>query len=160
MPEAFDSMVGECEAIRAVFAAIERVAPSPLTVLVLGETGTGKELVARSLHRRSGRRAGPFVAINCAALPPSLIESELFGFERGSFTGAVAARAGHVEQADGGTLFLDEIAEMPLGAQAKLLRVVQEKRVQRIGAARDRAVDVRIVAATHQDLAALVESRA
>src|SRR5262245_22427199 len=160
MHEPFDSMIGESDSMRALFATIERVAPTDLTVLVLGETGTGKELVARSLHRRSGRGEGPFVALNCAALPATLVESELFGFERGSFTGAVAARAGHVEQAHHGTLFLDEIAEMPLGAQAKLLRVVQEKRVQRIGAARDRAVDVRIVAATHQDLAALVESRA
>jgi len=158
MPESFDSMIGECAEMRAVFAAIARVAPTDLTVLILGETGTGKELVARSLHRRSARRDGPFVALNCAALPATLIESELFGFEKGSFTGAVSARAGHVEMAHGGTLFLDEIAEMPLGAQSKLLRVVQEKRVQRIGATRDRKVDLRIVAATHQDLASLVEA--
>jgi transcriptional regulator with PAS, ATPase and Fis domain len=158
MSDTFDSMIGECPAMRAVFATIERVAATDLTVLVLGETGTGKELVARSLHQRSTRRLGPFVALNCAALPATLIESELFGFEKGSFTGAVSARPGHVEMAHGGTLFLDEIAEMPLGAQAKLLRVVQEKRVQRIGATHDRKVDLRIVAATHQDLALLVDA--
>ena len=158
MPDPFDSMIGDCDAMRSVFATIERVAASNLTVLVLGETGTGKELVARSLHRRSPRRSGPFVALNCAALPATLVESELFGFEKGSFTGATFAKPGHVELAHGGTLFLDEIAEMPLGAQAKLLRVVQDKCVQRLGATRDRKVDVRIVAATHQDLAALVEA--
>jgi len=160
MSEHFDSMIGDCAAMRAVFASIERIAPTDLKVLILGETGTGKELVARSLHRRSRRCHGPFVALNCAAIPATLIESELFGFEKGSFTGAVAARPGHVESADGGTLFLDEIAEMPLGAQSKLLRVVQELQVRRIGATRDRKVDVRVIAATHQDLDALVMARA
>jgi two-component system NtrC family response regulator len=159
MGRPFDGMIGDCAAMREVFAVIERLAPSDITVLVLGETGTGKELVARSLHARSRRRGGPFVAVNCAALPAPLVESELFGFEKGSFTGAVAASAGRIESADGGTLFLDEIAEMPLGAQAKLLRVAQQKVVQRLGAARERSVDVRIVAATHQDLAGLVEAR-
>ena len=146
--------------MRAVFASIEKLAPTDLTVLILGETGTGKELVARSLHHRSRRREGPFVALNCGALPLSLLESEIFGFEKGSFTGAVTSRVGHVEAAAGGTLFLDEIAELPLGAQAKLLRVLQDHRVQRVGATRDRHVDVRVLAATHQDLGALVEARA
>ena len=160
MSPAFDAMIGECAPMRALFATLEKLATSDLTVLVLGETGTGKELVARSLHRRSRRVAGPFVALNCAALPSTLLESELFGFEKGSFTGAVAAKPGHIESAHGGTLFLDEIAELPLGAQAKLLRVLQDRRVQRLGAVRDRLVDVRWIAATHQDLAALVEAKA
>jgi transcriptional regulator with GAF, ATPase, and Fis domain len=160
MGEPFDDMSGECAAMRQVFAAIVRLAPTDLTVLVLGETGTGKELVARSLHRRSRRQAGAFVPLNCAALPASLLESELFGFERGSFTGAVAAHPGHIERADGGTLFLDEIGELPLGAQAKLLRVLQDHRVQRLGATRDRRVDVRVVAATHQDLSSMVQAGA
>ena len=155
----FDHMVGQCEAMRTVFATIQKLAPTHLTVLLLGETGTGKELVARSLHKRSPRNGGPFVAINCAALPASLIESELFGFEKGSFTGAVAARIGHIERAHGGTLFLDEIADMPLGAQVKLLRVLQDRRVARLGSTRDRAIDVRVVAATHQDLVARVDGR-
>jgi transcriptional regulator with GAF, ATPase, and Fis domain len=158
--QAFDLMVGSCPAMRHVFSTIEKLAPTDMTVLVLGETGTGKELAARSLHRRSRRAAGPFVALNCSALPMSLLESEIFGFEKGAFTGAVAGRAGHVEQAEGGTLFLDEVAELPLGAQAKLLRVLQDHRVQRLGATHDRHVDVRVLAATHQDLAALVEARA
>ncbi len=155
----FDHMVGQCEAMRSVFSSIVKLAPTDLTVLIVGETGTGKELVARSLHARSPRRDGPFVAINCAALPATLVESELFGFEKGSFTGAVAAHIGHVERAHEGTLFLDEIADMPLGAQAKLLRVLQDRRVTRLGSTRDRAVDLRVLAATHQDLVARVEGR-
>jgi transcriptional regulator with PAS, ATPase and Fis domain len=158
MSDSFDAMIGDCAAMRAVFASIDKLAPTDLTVLVLGETGTGKELVARSLHRRSRRAGGPFVALNCAALPATLLESELFGFEKGSFTGAVAARPGHIESAHGGTLFLDEVAELPLGAQAKFLRVLQDHRVQRLGATRDRLVDIRVVAATHQDLAAMVDA--
>jgi len=158
MGEPFDGMIGDCPAMRGVFSAIERLAPSELTVLVLGATGTGKELVARSLHRRSARAPHPFVAVNCAALPLGLVESELFGFDKGAFTGAVTAHAGLVERADRGTLFLDEVAELPLEVQAKLLRVVQDRRVQRIGGSRDRQIDVRLVAATHQDLPALVEA--
>ena len=155
----FDSMLGDSAVMRAVFDTIERLAPTDLTVLILGETGTGKELVARSLHGRSARRDGPFVALNCAALPSTLLESELFGFEKGSFTGAHAAHAGHIERAHGGTLFLDEIAELPLVAQAKFLRVLQERRVQRLGSQRERSIDVRFLAATHQDLVGRVEAR-
>jgi transcriptional regulator with GAF, ATPase, and Fis domain len=153
-------MLGACQAMQDVFEKIDRIAPTQLTALILGETGTGKELAARALHRRSTRAAGPFVALNCGALPSSLLESELFGFEKGSFTGAVSSREGHIERAHGGTLFLDEIAELPPGAQSKLLRVLQDHRVQRLGAPRDRKVDIRVIAATHQDLPALVESRA
>ncbi len=160
MAEPFDGMLGDSAAMRAVFVAIDRVAPSNLTILVRGETGTGKELVARSLHRRSACAAGPFVAVNCAALPLNLVESELFGFEKGSFTGAVAAHSGWIERADGGSLFLDEIAELPLTVQSKLLRVVQDRRVQRLGGARDRAIEVRFIAATHQDLPGMVEGGA
>jgi transcriptional regulator with PAS, ATPase and Fis domain len=159
MSQPFDSMLGDCAPMRALFSSLEKLAASDLTVLVLGETGTGKELVARSLHRRSRRAAGPFVALNCAALPATLLESELFGFEKGTFTGAVAAKPGHIESAHGGTLFLDEIAELPISAQAKLLRVLQDRRVQRLGAVRDRQVDVRWIAATHQDLPSLVETK-
>jgi transcriptional regulator with PAS, ATPase and Fis domain len=154
----FDSMVGASAAMLRVFALIERLAPSDLTVLVLGETGTGKELVARSLHRRGRRAAGPFVALNCAAIPTTLIESELFGVERGAYTGAVTSHPGAVERAGGGTLFLDEIAELPLGVQSKLLRVVQERSVQRLGGTKSKSVDVRFVAATHQDVAHCVET--
>ena len=158
MAPSFDSMVGASAGMLQVFSHIEKLACSDLTVLVLGETGTGKELVARSLHARSRRRAGPFLALNCAAVPISLIESELFGSERGAYTGAVTAHAGYVERAHGGTLFLDEVAELPLGSQAKLLRVVQERRVQRLGGTRARAVDLRFIAATHQDLPGWVET--
>jgi transcriptional regulator with GAF, ATPase, and Fis domain len=160
MQGVFDHMVGQSAGIRAVFETIDKLAPTDLTVLILGETGTGKELVARSLHRRSSRRRAPFVPLNCAALPATLLESELFGFERGSFTGAVGAHVGHIERADKGTLFLDEIAEMPLGAQSKLLRVLQDHRVTRLGSSRDKKVDVRVLAATHQDLDALVTAGA
>jgi len=160
MGEPFDGMWGDCAAMRALFETLERVAPTDLTLLIHGETGTGKELVARSVHRRSRRAAGPFVAVNCAALPGTLVESELFGFEKGSFTGAVRAHAGLIEQAHGGTLFLDEIGELPLAVQAKLLRVLQDRQVQRLGAARSRTIDVRFVAATHQDLPGMVEGRA
>ncbi len=154
----FDSMVGASAGMLQVFSHIEKLAACDLTVLVLGETGTGKELVARSLHRRSRRHAGPFLALNCAAIPTGLLESELFGSERGAWTGSVAAHAGCVERAHGGTLFLDEVAELPLGAQAKLLRVVQERTVQRLGGGKERTVDVRFIAATHQDLPGWVAS--
>jgi DNA-binding NtrC family response regulator len=153
-------LIGDTPSMGRVKKLVEKIAPTDSSVLILGETGTGKELVARSLHGRSARRDGPFVALNCAALPSTLLESELFGFEKGSFTGAHAAHAGHIERAHHGTLFLDEIAEMQLAAQAKLLRVLQERRVQRLGSQRERTVDVRFLAATHQDLVGLVEAGA
>jgi two-component system response regulator AtoC len=151
-----DAIVGDSRAMREVRERILRAAPSDLTVLVLGESGTGKELVARAIHDRSRRRSGPFVPVNCAAIAESLIESELFGYEKGAFTGATCARAGLVEAASGGTLFLDEIGELPLPAQARFLRVLQEKEVRRIGATRALRVDVRVVTATHRDLPTMV----
>ena len=131
---------------------IELVAPTATPVLVTGETGTGKEVAARALHARSERAHRPFVAVNCAALPESLVESELFGYERGAFTGAAGARAGYFEEASGGTLFLDEVADLPLPLQPKLLRALQEQEVRRLGASRTVAVDVRVVAAANGDL--------
>ncbi len=145
-------MIGSCAAMQEVFNRIRKVAPLATTVLIRGESGTGKELVARALHDQSPRTSGPLISVNCAAIPESLIESELFGHEKGSFTGAQAQRKGLVEAADGGTLFLDEIGELPLEAQARLLRLLQEKEVRRIGATQTRRVDVRLVAATHRDL--------
>jgi DNA-binding NtrC family response regulator len=143
-------MVGESHAMQQVFALIQRVAPSAASVLISGESGTGKELAARAIHRLSPRASGPFVAINCAALPEHLIESELFGHERGAFTGALARRLGCFEQAHRGTLFLDEITEMPVGTQAKLLRVLQDGRIRRLGGMAETQVDVRILAATNR----------
>jgi len=151
-------MVGESEALQAVLQQIELVADTDATVLVTGESGTGKELVARAIHERSHRRKGPLVTMNCAAIPESLFESELFGHVRGAFTGAVSDRAGRFEAAQGGTLVLDEIGEVPLAMQPKLLRVLQEKELERVGETRARKVDVRIVAATNRDLAAEVEA--
>jgi transcriptional regulator with GAF, ATPase, and Fis domain len=135
---------------------IELVAKSDAPVLILGETGSGKEVVARAIHTRSRRGRGPFVRVNCGAIPPDLVDSELFGHERGSFTGAVAERKGWFERADGGTLFLDECGELPLAAQVRLLRVLQDGVLERVGGERSRHVDVRIVAATHRDLQAWV----
>jgi DNA-binding NtrC family response regulator len=149
-------MVGESRSLALVREVIERVAPTPATVLITGESGTGKELVARSLHARSPRRDAPFVKINCAAIPESLFESELFGYERGAFTGAGARKPGRFELADRGTLFLDEIGEMPLSTQPKLLRALQEGRFFRVGGTRVVSVDVRLVAATNRDLFAEV----
>jgi DNA-binding NtrC family response regulator len=137
-------------------AQIERVAASETRVCILGETGTGKELVARTIHQKSQRSAGPFITLNCAAVPAELIESELFGHEKGSFTGAAGRHLGKFEQASGGTLFLDEIGDMPLPMQAKLLRVLEEGEIERVGGAGTVKVDVRAVVATHQDLAAQV----
>jgi DNA-binding NtrC family response regulator len=150
------SLVGRSPALRALQQAIARLAPIPSTVLILGESGSGKELVARDLHRLGQSAAGPFVAINCAALPEQLIESELFGHEKGAFTGAVASRKGAFEAAEQGTLFLDELGELPLAMQAKLLRVLEERRVTRLGGNRPLAVTARVVAATNRDLEAEV----
>jgi transcriptional regulator with PAS, ATPase and Fis domain len=153
----FPDMVGESRVMRGVFSQILKVAATETTVLLLGESGTGKELVAHSLHVKSGRAAGPFVAVNCAAIPPGLLESELFGHEKGAFTGAHARKIGRFEQADGGTLFLDEIGDMALETQAKILRVLETRQVERVGGAgRAVSVDVRIVAATHRDLPAMI----
>ncbi len=147
-------LVGDSPALAAVRRAVDRVAPTDATVLLLGETGTGKELVARLVHDRSPRHAGPFVPVSCAALAPGLIASELFGHEAGAFTGAVKRRAGRFELAAAGTLFLDEVGELPPEAQAALLRVLQERVVERVGGGEAVPVDVRLVAATHRDLAA------
>ncbi len=145
-------LIGQSEAFRRAYALLQTGAPTAVTVLLTGETGVGKERFARALHALSTRSGKPFVAINCAAIPHELIESELFGAEKGAYTGAQAARAGRFERADGGTLFLDEIGELPLQAQAKLLRVLQEGEVERLGATQPRKVDVRLVAATNRDL--------
>ena len=150
-------LVSGSEAMRQVFKRIGLVAGSDASVLVLGETGTGKELVARALHRNSGRADHPFVAVNCAAIPADLMESELFGHVKGAFTGAVADRPGRFRQAQGGTLFLDEVGDMPLSTQAKILRALQEREITPLGAGRAIAVDVRIIAATHRDLPAAVK---
>jgi transcriptional regulator with GAF, ATPase, and Fis domain len=144
------------EAMRRVMAQLERVAASESRVCILGETGTGKELVARTIHERSARAAGPFITLNCAAVPAELIESELFGHEKGSFTGASGRHIGKFEQADQGTIFLDEIGDMPLNMQAKLLRVLEEGEVERIGGDKPISVNVRVVVATHRDLEACV----
>jgi DNA-binding NtrC family response regulator len=150
-------MIGRCEAMQKVFGWVGKVAPTDSTVLILGESGTGKELVARAIHEQSPRQQAPLIAVNCAAIPEGLIEAELFGHEKGAFTGATSARQGLVEAAHGGTLFLDEIGELPLPAQARLLRVLQEGEIRRVGASSARRVNVRLVAATHRDLAAMVE---
>jgi DNA-binding NtrC family response regulator len=152
-----DGMVGGCSAMREVFRQIAKVAPTDTTVLILGESGTGKELVARALHEQSQRCKAPIVTVNCAAIPESLIESELFGHEKGAFTGAVASRTGMVESANSGTLFLDEIGELPLTAQARLLRVLQNGEIRRLGSERPIHVDVRLLSATHRDLKQLVQ---
>jgi DNA-binding NtrC family response regulator len=143
-------MVGESPAMKEVFSLIRQVAPTSASVLITGESGTGKELVARAIHRLSPRSGGPFVAVNCAALPESLVESELFGHEKGSFTGAAVRRAGCFEQAQNGTLLLDEIGEMPVATQAKLLRVIEESAVRRLGGANDIPISVRVLAATNR----------
>src|ERR1044071_5734257 len=145
------------EAMRRVMAQVDRVAASEARICILGETGTGKELIARALHDRSGRRAGPFVTLNCAAVPGELIESELFGHEKGSFRGAASRHIGKFEQAHRGTLFLDEIGDMPLVMQAKLLRVLEERQVERVGGDRAIPVDVRVIVATHRNLDDLVK---
>ncbi|HEX8706501.1 MAG TPA: sigma-54 dependent transcriptional regulator [Myxococcaceae bacterium] len=146
------AMVGQSPAFRAMMDTLRQAAPSTATVLLMGESGTGKELAARALHEHSQRAKGPFIAVNCAALPESILEAELFGVERGAYTGAVARREGRFERAHGGTLFLDEVGEMPLSAQVKLLRVLQEGEIERLGGTQTVKVDVRLVAATNKDL--------
>ncbi|GAB2790071.1 two-component system response regulator CbrB [Halomonas shantousis] len=148
-------MIGDCLAMQTVYERIRKTAPAHVTVLIQGESGTGKELVARAIHRQSQRAHAPLICVNCAAIPETLIESELFGHEKGAFTGATSARTGLVEAADGGTLFLDEIGELPLDAQARLLRVLQEGEIRKVGSVETRHVDVRLIAATHRDLHAL-----
>jgi two-component system response regulator AtoC len=145
-------IIGESEAILSIYTILERVADTPTTVLITGESGTGKELVARALHENSSRKDRPFIKVNCAAIPKDLMESELFGYERGAFTGAVASKLGRFELASGGTLFLDEIAEIPVEMQVKLLRVLQESEFERVGGIKTIRVDVRLVAATNRDL--------
>ncbi len=145
-------MVGRSDRMQQVYRLIEKVAPYPSPVLVLGETGTGKELVAREIHRLSAHKAGPFIAVNCGAIPENLLESELFGYEKGAFTGATAQKKGWLEMAEGGTLFLDEIGELPLSLQVKLLRFLQEREIQRVGGTKTIRVDVRLIAATNRDL--------
>jgi DNA-binding NtrC family response regulator len=145
------SMVGTSQPMREIFTLIEQIAPSSVSVLITGESGTGKELVARTLHDLSPRKQSPFVAVNCAAIPETLIESEIFGHEKGSFTGALERRIGCFELASGGTLLLDELAEMPIGTQAKLLRVLEERKLRRLGARNEIDVDVRVLAATNRD---------
>ncbi|PYS40875.1 MAG: hypothetical protein DMG14_09190 [Acidobacteria bacterium] len=154
----FEEIVGSSDALNAVLAQVARVAPMDSTVLILGETGTGKELVARAIHKRSNRSARPFIRVNCAAIPSSLIASELFGHEKGAFTGALARRLGRFESADGGTIFLDEIGELPIETQVALLRVLQEREFERVGSSQPISVDVRVVAATNRDLKLAVEA--
>jgi len=154
-----NKMIGADGGLRSVWQAIETVAPSPTAVLIRGETGTGKELVARAIHDRSRRRNGPYVKVNCAALPAGLLESELFGHERGAFTGAVMQTAGRFQLANHGTLFLDEIGDLPLELQPKLLRALQEQEFERLGSNHTIRVDVRVVAATNLDLAQMVRER-
>ena len=152
------SMIGSCPPMKEMFRLLRRVAPTDLSVLVLGETGTGKELVARELHRLSDRSSKPFVSINCGAIPENLLESELFGHKKGAFTGAVADKLGKFESANGGTLFLDEIGEMPMNLQVKLLRVLQERKIERVGELRPRPVDIRVISATNKNLAEEIKS--
>ena len=151
-----EGIIGDSGRMQEVLSLVRRVAPSDATVLIRGESGTGKELIARAIHHASPRAAGPLVAVNCAALPEGLLESELFGHEKGAFTGAAASRKGRFELADGGSIFLDEIGDLPLHLQVKLLRVLQERQFERVGGTRTIPVDVRVLAATHRNLEALV----
>ena len=153
-----EGIIGESGRMQEVLSLVKRVAPSEATVLIRGESGTGKELIAKAIHYASPRAGGPLVRVNCAALPEGLLESELFGHEKGAFTGAVSARKGRFELADGGSLFLDEIGDLPLHLQVKLLRVLQEREFERVGSSRAMAVNVRVLAATHRDLEALVRA--
>lgn len=153
----YGDIVGRSAALQRVLREVEVVAPTDSGVMILGETGTGKELIARAIHNQSGRRNRPFIKLNCAAIPSGLLESELFGHERGAFTGAIMRKAGRFEVADKGTLFLDEVGDIPLELQPKLLRVLQEQQFERLGSTRTQQVDVRVVAATHRDLKLMVE---
>jgi DNA-binding NtrC family response regulator len=153
----FERIIGSSDALKRALQTAARVAPTDATVLILGETGTGKELVARAIHQRSSRRNRAFVTVSCGSIPKELLESELFGYTKGSFTGALAHKKGKVEIADKGTLFLDEIGEMPLGLQVRILRLLQEREIEKIGATAPAKVDVRIIAATHRNLSAMVE---
>jgi formate hydrogenlyase transcriptional activator len=153
----FEGIVGRSAALQSVFRQVEVVAPTDSGVLILGETGTGKELIARAIHNLSARRDRPFIKLNCAAIPSGLLESELFGHERGAFTGAIMRKAGRFEVADKGTVFLDEVGDIPLELQPKLLRVLQEHEFERLGSTHTQQVDVRLVAATHRDLKQMVE---
>lgn len=157
--ESMPGMVGRSRALQEVCALIRKVAPTNLSVLILGENGTGKELIAQAIHWEGKRANGPFVPVNCAGLPDTLVESELFGHEKGAFTGAIARRKGKFEHADGGDIFLDEIGDMPIIAQAKTLRVLQERTVERIGANESKKIDVRVISATNKDLERAVEER-
>ena len=152
VPSSETGIIGSCEPMQLLFRKIAKVAPTDATVLIQGESGTGKELVAKAIHNQSRRADKPLISVNCAAIPETLIESELFGHEKGAFTGATAQRQGLVEAADGGTLFLDEIGELPLEAQARLLRVLQEGEIRRVGSVQSQKVNVRLVAATHRNL--------
>jgi formate hydrogenlyase transcriptional activator len=154
----FEEIVGSSEGLRHVLAQVEKVAPTDSTVLIVGETGTGKELIARSIHKGSNRASRAFIRVNCAAIPPSLVASELFGHEKGAFTGALQRRVGRFEAADGGTIFLDEIGDLPAETQVALLRVLQEREFERVGSSRPVSVDVRVLAATHSDLGAAVKA--
>ncbi|USE37152.1 sigma-54 dependent transcriptional regulator [Endozoicomonas sp. SCSIO W0465] len=156
----FNGILAQCDAMQLLFRQIQKVAPTDATVLIQGESGTGKELVAKAIHDNSKRVNGPMISVNCAAIPETLIESELFGHEKGSFTGATAARTGLIEAANGGTLFLDEIGELPLEAQARLLRVLQEGEIRRVGSVQPQSVDVRLIAATHRNLRQLSSQNA
>jgi len=155
----FDEIIGNSPALEFVLGEVERVAPTDSTVLVRGETGTGKELIARAIHNISARCGRPFVKLNCSAIPFDLLESELFGHEKGAFTGAVAQKIGRFEMADTGTLFLDEIGDLPLALQPKLLRVLQEQEFERLGSGRTHRINVRLVAATHRDLGEMVSRK-
>jgi formate hydrogenlyase transcriptional activator len=155
----FEEIVGDSPALKRVLKQLEIVAPTDSTVLIQGETGTGKELVARALHNLGARRERTFVKLNCAAIPMGLVESELFGHEKGAFTGAIAQKIGRFELANGGTLFLDEIGDVPLELQSKLLRILQEQEFERLGSTRTIRVDVRLIAATNRDLRQMVEDR-
>jgi formate hydrogenlyase transcriptional activator len=155
----FDEIIGNSPALEFALAEVERVAPTDSTVLILGETGTGKELIARAIHNISARCGRPFIKLNCSAIPFDLLESELFGHEKGAFTGAVAQKMGRFEMADTGTLFLDEIGDLPLALQPKLLRVLQEQEFERLGSGRTHRINVRLVAATHRDLGEMVSRK-
>jgi len=160
LSRADDEIIGGNSGLRNVMEMVRQVAPLNNTVLLFGETGTGKEVIANAIHFGSPRREGPFIKVNCGAIPESLIDSELFGYEKGAFTGAVTSKRGRFERADGGTIFLDEIGELPLQAQVRLLRVLQTREIERVGGTRPIPVDIRVIAATHRNLESMVsESR-